>query len=214
MFGGIKTFLSKISRSSNCEQGIGGSLPIKLVVGLGNKGAEYVCTRHNIGFLMADSILKKYCGAWIFDKKWNAEKASICINGAKVFVLKPMTFMNRSGDCVQRAKNFLKIKNEQILVVCDDISMQFGLTKVSTTTGSAGHNGVSDICKKIGDGFVRYRIGIGSKPHKEMLLSDFVLSKLTPNEIVEMDTVAEKFCKNAEVIIDKGVIKGMNYIER
>ena len=99
------------------------------------------------------------------------------------------------------------------MVVCDDISIPFGNFKVSTIPGTAGHNGIKNITKMIGNGFVRYRIGLGLKPSL-MPLDHFVLSRFSEEEQKQLPKIASVFENNIEVLIDKGVIKGLNFIER
>lgn len=210
----LKKLLQKVFQSHKRDCSDNEVLPIKLIVGLGNAGEAYASTRHNVGHFMVDKLVQSCGGSFSYDSKLMSYKSGIAVGRSKVFVIKAKSFMNNSGQAIQLAKNFFKVKNEQILVVCDDVSMPLGLVKLSSTGGTAGHNGVADACRKIGYGFVRYRIGVGTKQNKNMDLSDFVLSKFTDDEFAALDGVAKKFCKNTEVIIDKGVIKGMNYIER
>lgn len=186
---------------------------VDLLVGLGNPGFEYELTRHNFGFLLLDGFVKSKGVAWKQDVRSKSLVAEVTMCGRKIHCLKPQTFMNLSGDAVQRFCAYYKIKPSQVLVVCDDISISWGHFKISTIPGSAGHNGIKDIAAKIGGGFARYRVGLGTKP-KEMSLNHFVLSAFTPEEREQLPTIVENFKNNIEVIIDKGVIKGLNFIER
>ena len=135
------------------------------------------------------------------------------INEKKVFCLKPQTFMNLSGESVRKFCSYHKINTNEVMVVCDDISIPFGNFKVSTIPGTAGHNGIKNITKMIGNGFVRYRIGLGLKPSL-MPLDHFVLSRFSEEEQKQLPKIASVFENNIEVLIDKGVIKGLNFIER
>ena len=119
--------------------------------------------------------------------------------------------MNLSGEAVQAFCHYFKLKPEEVLVICDDVTIPWLKFKISTIPGDAGHNGIKSIASHLGNSFVRYRIGLGSPTTQ---LDNFVLGRLTEQEITELPKVAKKFEKNIEVLIDKGVIKGLNFIER
>lgn len=189
-------------------------LGIRLIVGIGNPGSSYDNTRHNVGFYLLDNLVQHYAASWKLESKWKSQIATIVVAGNKICLLKPQTFVNLSGSAIQAACHFLKIANEQVLVVCDDISIDMGNFKISTIPGTAGHNGIKNIAQNIGEGFIRYRVGIGKKPIADMPLNEYVLSKFTQEEQVQLISASQKFEKNIEVLIDKGVIKGMNFINR
>lgn len=184
---------------------------ISLLVGLGNPGLLYALTRHNIGFLLLDALVKSKGGYWEENKKCKCQVAVISIANHKVYCIKPQTFMNLSGEAVQAFCHYFKLKTEEVLVICDDVSIPWLKFKVSTIPGDAGHNGIKSISSHLGNGFMRYRIGLGSPT---MQLDNFVLGRLTEQEITELPEIIKKFEKNIEVLIDKGVIKGLNFIER
>ncbi len=186
---------------------------IRLIVGLGNPGSGYVGTRHNLGFFLVDRYVHRKGGCWSQDVKSNSYVATVDVCGKKVFCQKPQTFMNLSGDAVQKFCAYRKLEASEVMVICDDVSIPWGRFKVSTIPGDAGHNGIKDIAKKMGDGFVRYRIGLGTKPDF-MSLDSFVLSHFTEEEQHQLPMIAETFENNLEVLIDKGVTKGLNFIER
>ena len=187
---------------------------IRLLVGLGNPGSTYEKTRHNIGFCLLDDYVKNKGGSWTRDSKCDGQLAEIMVeNGRKVYCLKPQTFMNLSGRSVRAFCDYLKIVAQSVLVVCDDVSIPFGKFKVSTIPGNAGHNGVKNISEVFDNGFIRYRIGIGPKP-KLIPLDDFVLGRFTDEESAQIPGIAQVFENNIEVLIDKGVSKGLNFIER
>ncbi len=184
-----------------------------LIVGLGNPGKEYEKTRHNLGFYVLDYYVQKKGEMWVSDGKCNGLTSEVKIKDKKVFCLKPQTFMNLSGESVQKFCSYRKINTSEVMVVCDDISIPFGSFKVSTIPGTAGHNGIKNIAKMIGNTFVRYRLGLGNKP-SFMPLDHFVLSRFTDEEQQKLPEIAKVFENNIEVLIDKGVIKGLNFIER
>ena len=186
---------------------------ISLIVGLGNPGTEYDKTRHNLGFYVLDYYVQKKGNMWANDGKCNGRVAEVKINDKKVFCLKPQTFMNLSGESVQKFCAYHKINATEVMVVCDDISVPFGSFKVSTIPGTAGHNGIKNIAQMVGSGFSRYRLGLGPKPAL-IPLDHFVLSRFTEEEQKKLPEIAKVFENNIEVLIDKGIIKGLNFIER
>jgi len=184
---------------------------ISLLVGLGNPGLLYAFTRHNMGFLLLDALVRSKEGCWEENKKCKCQVAVISIANHKIYCIKPQTFMNLSGEAVQAFCHYFKLKPEEVLVICDDVTIPWLKFKISTIPGDAGHNGIKSIASHLGNSFVRYRIGLGSPTTQ---LDNFVLGRLTEQEITELPKVAKKFEKNIEVLIDKGVIKGLNFIER
>ena len=192
---------------------LGSSCAISLLVGLGNPGVSYDATRHNIGFVALDAFVAEYLGQWRYEKKFNGLVAEVMVNEEKVFCLKPQTFMNLSGDSVGRFCAYRGILPQKVMVVCDDVTIPMGHFKVSAIAGNAGHNGIKSIAKSLGDGFIRYRIGVGIKP-KYIPLDGFVLGRFTAEELKQLDPVIKTFKHNIEVFIDKGVEKGLNFIER
>ncbi|MDR0647003.1 MAG: aminoacyl-tRNA hydrolase [Puniceicoccales bacterium] len=198
----VDTFEENVSKS------------IRLIVGVGNPGIHYVNTRHNIGFYLLDEVAQSNACAWQFNRVWQAYTTSIVLNNTKIWLLKPQMFMNLSGFSVRAACHYLKLEPSHLLIVCDDISIEFGKFKISTLPGSAGHKGIQNISQCLGSGFTRYRMGVGGKKNTDMTLSTFVLSKFTPEEQSYLPFILQKFKKNLEVLIDKGIVKGMNFIER
>lgn len=187
---------------------------IRLLVGLGNPGLLYDKTRHNVGFCLLDDYVNSKGGTWKQDSRSNGLWAEVMVaNKRKVYCLKPQTFMNLSGNSVRAFCSYHKIDSRSVLVICDDISIPLGKFKISTIPGNAGHNGIKNISEVFGDGFVRYRVGIGSKP-KLMQLNDFVLGRFSSEELGQLSNIARVFKNNVEVLIDKGVTKGLNFIER
>ena len=131
-----------------------------LIVGLGNPGKEYENTRHNVGFMVADTIFKEY-GFANFKDKFDGLIAEGKIEGEKVYLLKPHTFMNLSGNSVIKAANFYKILPENIIVIHDDMDLPIGKIKAKIGGGSGGHNGIKSIDAAITPNYNRIRIGIG-----------------------------------------------------
>lgn len=149
---------------------------IKLIVGLGNPGQRYEKNRHNAGFLFLDRLVEMCGQSWANEPKFHGFVANCIFNSKKVALLKPQTFMNRSGLSVAAFSRFYKINIEQILVVHDEIDLEVGLVKLKNGGGHAGHNGLRDIMANLGGkGFYRLRLGVG-RPEAGKQVADFVLS--------------------------------------
>lgn len=152
---------------------------MKLIIGLGNPGIEYNNTRHNIGFFYIDLYAKKMNGN--FKQKFQGEYVKFKINSEDVILLKPLTYMNLSGESVIKYVNYFKIKSEDILVIHDDLDMEFGKIKLKTNGSSGGHNGIKSIISCLNsENFKRLKIGINKS--KEMDTKDYVLGKFTKEE--------------------------------
>ncbi len=150
---------------------------IRLIVGLGNPGADYANTRHNAGFWFADLLAEHYSQSFRFEKRFNAEATSIRNNGEDVYLLKPLTFMNRSGQPVAALARYYKLKPEQILVVHDELDLDPGDNRLKQGGGHGGHNGLRDIIAHLGErNFFRLRIGIGHPGDRNQVVN-YVLHK-------------------------------------
>src|SRR5579884_964428 len=155
-----------------------------LLVGLGNPGKEYEYTRHNIGFLCIDEFVGKTdeMGDWMQKKDFKCLLASGQLGETRVLAIKPATFMNLSGEAVQAVSNFYKVPNGQILVVHDELDIDFGQIRLRIGGTSAGHNGVKSITKAVGEDYGRVRIGIGPKKPPRINSEDFVLQKFSAEQ--------------------------------
>ncbi len=155
---------------------------IKLIVGLGNPGRQYERTRHNVGFLFLDSLADELGCSWFNESKFQGVFAQGKIANAPVMLLKPDTFMNRSGQSVGKIARYYKLQPEEILVVHDELDFNPGIVKLKKDGGHAGHNGLRDIIVHLNSNqFYRLRIGIG-RPATGKVVADFVLSNPSKNE--------------------------------
>ena len=153
-----------------------------IIVFLGNPGLRYENTRHNVGFLTADALEKKY-NIKINRLKYNSLTTTVNLGKQKVFLMKPQTYMNLSGGPVKQAMRLHKIPLSNVIAVSDDVSMPAGKLRIRRMGSSGGHNGLKDIIKKCGgEGFPRIKIGVGSPPNDDYEMSDWVLSKLSDEE--------------------------------
>jgi len=151
---------------------------VQLIVGLGNPGDKYEQTRHNAGFWFVDEIARQYGVEFRPETKFLGHAARVQANGMDFWMLKPTTFMNRSGQSIQAIAKFYKIPVECILVVHDELDLPPGSAKLKKSGGHGGHNGLRDTIAAMGKDFLRLRLGIGHPGHKNMVV-DYVL-KNTP----------------------------------
>jgi PTH1 family peptidyl-tRNA hydrolase len=155
---------------------------IKLIVGLGNPGRQYEKTRHNAGFLFLDTLAQELGCAWSNEPRFQGLFAEGNIANSKIMLLKPDTFMNRSGQSVGKITRYYKLLPEEILVVHDELDFNPGVVKLKKDGGHAGHNGLRDIIAHLGaKEFYRLRIGIG-RPTAGKVVADFVLSSPSKQE--------------------------------
>ncbi|OOZ38625.1 aminoacyl-tRNA hydrolase [Solemya pervernicosa gill symbiont] len=147
-----------------------------LIVGLGNPGPSYEQTRHNVGFWWVDDLASRYGCALRTEAKYNGDVCRATIEGHDCRLLKPMTFMNRSGQPLSALANFFKIPAERILVAHDDLDLPPGTIRLKKGGGHGGHNGLRDIISCFGKDFYRLRIGIGHPGHRDQV-TDFVLGR-------------------------------------
>src|SRR5574340_885653 len=157
------------------------STPIQLVVGLGNPGADYVLTRHNAGFWFVDALARAHGGSFSHERKFSGEICRLNIAGHDVRLLKPDTFMNRSGQAVQALAAYLKLPPEAILVAHDDLDLPVGTVRLKQGGGHGGHNGLRDVIDRLGENFVRLRFGIGRPAIGEEVI-DYVLHRASEEE--------------------------------
>ena len=163
---------------------------MKLIVGLGNPGKEYENTRHNIGFM----VLNYFPGNNLWKEKFNGLYCEQNFNGEKVVFVKPLTYMNLSGDCVVRFVNYYDIRNEDILIIQDDLDMNYGRIKIVYNSSCGGHNGIRDIERCLGTKkYARLKIGIAHD--KSIDTKDYVLGNFSKNEQQEIEQI-DRYLEN------------------
>ena len=173
-----------------------------LVVGLGNPGPKYAGNRHNVGFMVVDALASDR--AVDFRDKFNGEFAK----ADGVALLKPMTFMNLSGNSVQRAMQFFKVPLTQVLVIHDELDLEFGDCRIKVGGGLAGHNGLRSIAQQCGgQAFVRIRFGVGRPKHRG---ADHVLSDFNSSERAELGDHVRGCAEMAKSVVDLGPREAMN----
>ena len=181
-----------------------------LLVFLGNPGPKYECTRHNAGFMAADALAKKL-GVSINRARFKALTASAEINGEKVLLMKPQTYMNLSGEAVGEAARFYKILPEHVIVVSDEVSLPLGRLRVRMKGSAGGHNGLKSIIASLGsDSFPRVRIGVGAPSHPDFDMADWVLSVFRNQDLEDMLSAADKAAEAVIAYVTDGPERAMN----
>lgn len=176
-----------------------------LIVGLGNPGKKYEKTRHNVGFWIIDTFAQQL-SAHLFDfkEKFNSHYCVIAQGNVHIGLIKPQTYMNRSGEVVAQWKHFYKIANDKIIIIHDELDFAPGIIRLKKDGGAGGHNGIKSIIDCIGSDFMRIRIGIG-KPTSAQVGADYVLSQPT----VEEKTLMEQATKQCVAMLND-LIAGQN----
>jgi PTH1 family peptidyl-tRNA hydrolase len=165
-----------------------------MVVGLGNIGKEYDQTRHNVGFACLDSFVATNDGMedWINKKDLKCHLAQGRIGDTKVYAIKPTTFMNLSGEAVQAAAAFYKIPLQNIIIVHDELDIDFGQIRLRVGGSAAGHNGIKSVSQHMGEDYGRVRIGIGPKKPARIKSEDFVLQKFSTDEQAQVTNLSKE----------------------
>lgn len=181
-----------------------------LVVGLGNPGDKYENTRHNVGFLAVDELGERG-GFPIQRLKHKALTNTAVIGGQGALVMKPVTFMNLSGEAVGEAARFYKIAPDHVLVISDDVDLPLGKLRIRTVGSAGGHNGLKSIIQHLGtDQFPRLKIGVGGKPHPDYDMADWVLGKLQGEDKKVIDEAVKRAADAVECYLRDGPQKAMN----
>ena len=181
-----------------------------LIVGLGNPGPEYAKTRHNIGFRCLD-ILAQKLGCTVDRGKFQGLYGQASYRGQKVYLLKPLTYMNLSGRSVLQLSAYFQIPPERIIVLFDDISLEPGRMRVRSNGSAGGHNGIKSIIQELGSqDFPRVKIGVGAKPHPDFDLAAWVLSPFTASEEKALAVSLENGARAVLTILEEGVSQAAN----
>jgi len=177
------------------------SVNIDLIVGLGNPGSKYEHTRHNAGFWFVEAIARLKGAQFRSDSKFSGEVCKVNLQGREVWLLKPMTFMNRSGLAIKQLASFYKIPVENILVAHDELDLEPGTVKLKTAGGHGGHNGLRDTIAQMGKEFHRLRIAIGHPGHRDQV-SDYVLHRASQDEQISIEQSIDAALKMLPLLID------------
>ena len=185
-----------------------------IICGLGNPGTQYENTRHNAGFMAIDTIAEQL-HADVKKLKFKSLTADVMLGGVRCLLMKPTTFMNKSGEAVIEALNFYKLSPEKLIVIYDDISMDVGRTRIRRKGSDGGHNGIKSIILQTNsDSFPRVKIGVGAKPHPDYDLADWVLGKFTESDKKLLADRFEDAHRAVKLMVTGDSQKAMNLYNR
>jgi PTH1 family peptidyl-tRNA hydrolase len=185
--------------------------PLQLLVGLGNPGAKYSATRHNAGFWFVDEIARQAGGLFRSESKFPGEVCRVSINDQSVWLLKPNTFMNRSGQSVAALARFYKIPVEAILIAHDELDLPAGLARWKFAGGHGGHNGLRDIMAHLSKDYWRLRLGI-DHPGDRSQVVNYVLSKPSYDEQIDISTAIDAAADSLDLILQGESQRAMNQL--
>ena len=182
---------------------------MKLIVGLGNPGLQYAATRHNIGFEVIDSLAEAY-NIQVTKSKYKALIGEGNINGERVILMKPQTYMNLSGEAVRSCMDFHKIINEELLIIFDDVSLEVGQLRLRKNGSAGGHNGIKSIISHIGtQDFSRLKFGVGEKP-AGWDLANYVLGRFSEEDLKIVGPRCKDAVEATAMFVTDGIDKTMN----
>lgn len=185
-----------------------------LIAGLGNPGTQYQLTRHNIGFMAIDAWAQSLnAGSFRAEHKSETKKLKLEISqkSEEIILVKPQTYMNKSGEAIQALMNFYKIPLKNLLIIHDDIDQNYGSMKFQKNRGHGGQNGVRNISELLGSAdYARLKIGVGRPTHPGFDIGDYVLSSFNKEEQAQLNKIIEKACNGIECFIFKGLAQASN----
>ncbi len=186
------------------------NIPLRLLVGLGNPGPKYRHTRHNVGFWWADALAERCGAAWREESKFRGELTRVRVSGAAdaLWLLKPQTFMNLSGESIGALARFHRIEPAEILVVHDELDLPVGAARLKFAGGHGGHNGLRNTISQIGADFWRLRLGIGHPGHKDQVL-DYVLNRASQEDERALDEAIAASLDALSIFLIEGGEKAM-----
>jgi PTH1 family peptidyl-tRNA hydrolase len=206
MLDSLKSIFDAIEKKDASRSGP----PEYIVAGLGNPGRQYDGTRHNTGFAALDALAAGL-GATVATKKFRSLCGFAVIEGRRVLLLKPQTFMNLSGEAVSAAANFYKLPMTRVIVLFDDVSLPVGRLRVRPRGSAGGHNGIKSIIAETGtEEFPRVKIGVGAKPRADYDLAKWVLGRIPPEQRPVMDEAVLRASQAVKEIIKSGAENAMN----
>ena len=189
-------------------------MSIGIIAGLGNPGSEYRLTRHNLGFRVVDFLAESEGVSWKKESGFEADLARVSVCGRSILLVKPLTFMNESGRSLNLLCRYYKMPPEALVVICDEVQLPLGGVKITLKGSVGGHNGIESVLERIGEGFVRYRLGIGPKSNSKISLKNFVLGKFRPDEEEIVNKKMADYLAGLKLLVDSGPILAMNQINQ
>lgn len=185
---------------------------LRILAGLGNPGEEYARSRHNAGYRLVDFLAREAGLLWTWEKRFQADTALLDVDGRPLLLVKPRTFMNRSGESLGKLARYYRLQPEQFAVAYDDTTVDAGRCKLSLSGGSGGHNGVESVLRHLGSGFARLRIGIGGKSHRDMVLADYVLGKFSAEEEQTLVDQLPRLAEGVRLLVREAPERCMNWM--
>jgi peptidyl-tRNA hydrolase, PTH1 family len=165
-------------------------LPLRIVVGLGNPGPEYAATRHNAGFWFVDELARRHGGRLKPERRYSGEAGRVTVEAVDLWLLKPMTYMNRSGQAIRALCDYLQVPASEVLVAHDELDLPAGAVRLKRGGGAGGHNGLKDAISHLGEDFWRLRLGIGRPQQREDVIGYVLRRPSTDDEVAINDAVA------------------------
>ena len=185
-----------------------------IVVFLGNPGTKYSGTRHNAGFMACDA-LERELNVSVNKLRFKALTATVSIGGEKVLLMKPQTYMNLSGEAVIQAVKFYKVPADRVIVVSDEVALPIGKMRIRKSGSAGGHNGLKNIILHLGtEEFPRIRMGVGSAPHPDYDMADWVLGSFKGQDAADMEELAKRVSKAIQCYVTDGAERAMNLYNR
>jgi PTH1 family peptidyl-tRNA hydrolase len=182
---------------------------LRLVAGLGNPGLQYTGTRHNVGFMVIDYLAGKKGVTFSRSAAWGSELGK----WSDILLIKPLTYMNRTGEVIGRFAHYFKIHTEEILIVVDDVALPLGRLRLRPAGSDGGHNGLKSVIVHLGETFMRLRVGIGGSSDSEQL-TDHVLGEFDRSEKPTMNRAIERAAEAIEHVARNGIASAMNNFNR
>ncbi|MEL7447975.1 MAG: aminoacyl-tRNA hydrolase [Pseudomonadota bacterium] len=207
----VDWFLGRLSGTGSAEPepALSEDAVVQLIVGLGNPGAEHEHDRHNAGFRFVDELARRHGGNFRPDKKFHGEVARVTIDGHELRLLKPQTFMNRSGASVRAVSTYLKVPMDKILVAHDEIDLPVGTVRLKRGGGHGGNNGLRDVIAQLGAGFARLRIGVGHPGEKSKVVG-YVLKRAPASEADATERASDEAADLMPLLVSEGFEKAMH----
>jgi PTH1 family peptidyl-tRNA hydrolase len=190
-------------------------MSVTLIAGLGNPGREYAGTRHNLGFTLVEALAAAEGLKWKSEPRFESETARWDVRpGVTRLLVKPQTFMNDSGRALRALLDFHRAPVDALVVAYDDLTIDTGRVKVSVSGSAGGHNGVASLLEHLGNGFIRYRLGIGGPRPAEMDIKDYVLGKFSNEQTTLIDQQLTTFVDGLRLLLNRGYAEAMNTLNR
>ncbi|MEX2382679.1 MAG: aminoacyl-tRNA hydrolase [Opitutales bacterium] len=189
-------------------------MAVSLIAGLGNPGIRYAETRHNIGFMLIDALALQHGCSWAAETRFEALTSTLRIGERKIFLLKPQTYVNRSGQSVDAICRYYRIPSCEVVVAYDEINLPLGRVKISVSGSAGGHNGIAHLLRYLAGDFIRFRLGIGPKAPPEIDMKDFVLGKFSTEGRTIITEKLPEFLEGLQLLIDRGPDMAMNHVNQ